>query len=64
MATYEKARQTDGQFEALERDVEQYVKAIRAVQDGHMAPFETTLLADQVAKAHKAWLETWSESKG
>ena len=62
MPTYEATRQTEGLFRALERDEEQYMKAVRAVQDGKMAPFESTLLAEQLTAAHKAWVESWTET--
>ena len=53
-------RKIDAAFRTLERDEEQYIKAVRAIHDGRMDVAEATLLWDQLAKAHAAWFESAS----
>lgn len=55
--THDAQRQADAAFRMLERDEEQYIKAVRAIQEGRMEVGEATLLWDQLAKAHAAWFE-------
>jgi hypothetical protein len=56
--TNDAQRQLDATFRTLERDEEQYMKAVRAIQDGRMDLAEATLLWDQLGKAHADWFES------
>jgi hypothetical protein len=53
-------RHIDADFGTLERDEEQYIKAVRAIHEGRMDIAEATLLWDQLAKAHTAWFHSMS----
>ena len=62
--SHDAQRRVDADFKTLERDEEQYIKAIRAVQAGRMEIAEATLLWDQLARAHAAWFESASSNAG
>ena len=56
--TNDAQRHIDAAFRTLERDEEQYIKAVRAIHEGHMDVAEATLLWNQLADAHAAWFES------
>lgn len=56
--TNDAQRQLEATFRTLERDEDQYIKAVRAIHDGRMDFAEATLLWDQLARAHAAWFES------
>ena len=53
--TNDAQRRIDASFKTLERDEEQYIKAVRAIHDGRMEMTEAALLWEQLSKAHAAW---------
>jgi hypothetical protein len=56
--TNDAQRHADAAFRTLERDEEQYIKAVRAIHEGRMDIAEANLLWDQLGKAHAAWFDS------